>query len=140
MHTQNPKKTCLYTKSMKIQSRHKPPSSPYLYSPIYLPLWQQGTKKSGCKRAGLQSSCRPPQLPRAQAACSAGAHVLKIFNLRWPARPWRRMQAHLQTAATAATCLMLTGSSHAMVFRQQGPGDPLGEQAGKTSSELQGPW
>jgi len=73
-------------------------------------------------------------------ACSAGAHVLKIFSLRWPARPWRRMQAHLQAAATAATCLMLTGSSHAMVFMQQGPGDPLGEQAGKTSSELQGPW
>jgi hypothetical protein len=38
------------------------------------------------------------------------------------------------------TYLMLTGSSHAMVFRQQEPGDPLGEQAGKTSSELQGPW
>jgi len=50
------------------------------------------------------------------------------------------MQAHLQAAATAATWLMLTGSSHAMIFRQQGPGDPLGEQAGKTSSELQGPW
>ena len=28
----------------------------------------------------------------------------------------------------------------AMFSRQQGPGDPLGEQAGKTSSELQGPW
>ena len=41
--------TCPYTKSMKIQSRHKPPSSPYLYSPstppIYLPFWQQSTKK-----------------------------------------------------------------------------------------------
>ena len=61
------------------------------------------SRTSGCKRAGLQSSCRPPQLPHAQAACSAGAHVLKIFSLRWPARPWRRMQAHLQAAATVAS-------------------------------------
>lgn len=30
--------------------------------------------------------------------------------------------------------------THVMFFRQQGSGDPLGEQAGKTSSELQGPW
>jgi len=37
---------------------------------------------SGCKRAGLQRACRPPQLPRAHAACSAGARVLKNFNLR----------------------------------------------------------
>ena len=29
--------TCPYTKSMKIQSRHKPPSSPYLYSPYLSP-------------------------------------------------------------------------------------------------------
>ena len=42
----NIQKACSYTKSMKIQTRHKPPSSPYLYSP-YLPLWQQGTKKEG---------------------------------------------------------------------------------------------
>ena len=28
---------CPYTKSMRIQSRHKPPSSPYLYSPYLSP-------------------------------------------------------------------------------------------------------
>ena len=39
--------TCPYTKSMKIQSRHKPPSSPISTPPIYLPLWQQSTKKEG---------------------------------------------------------------------------------------------
>jgi hypothetical protein len=37
--------------------------------------------------------------------------------------------------------LMLIRSSHTiMLSRQQGSGDPLGEQAGETSSELQGPW
>ena len=54
--------TCPYTKSMKIQSRHKPPSSPYLYSPIYLPLWQQSTKKKGdlvlsWRRRGFYARC-----------------------------------------------------------------------------------
>ena len=39
--------TCPYTKSMKIQTRHKPPSSPISTPPIYLPLWQQSTKKKG---------------------------------------------------------------------------------------------
>ena len=39
--------TCPYTKSMKIQSRHKPPSSPYLYSPYLSPPWQQSTKNEG---------------------------------------------------------------------------------------------
>jgi hypothetical protein len=29
--------TCPYTKSMKVQSRHKPPCSPYLYSPYLSP-------------------------------------------------------------------------------------------------------
>ena len=52
--------TCSYTKSMKIQTKHKPPSSPYLYSPNYLPLWQQSTKKEGdlvlsWRRRGLQA-------------------------------------------------------------------------------------
>ena len=47
--------TCPCTKSMKIQTRHKPPSSPYLS-----PLWQQSTKKEGdlvlsWRRRGLQA-------------------------------------------------------------------------------------
>src|SRR6185436_5022224 len=33
----NIQNTCPYTKSMKIQSRHKQPSSPYLYSPYLSP-------------------------------------------------------------------------------------------------------
>ena len=33
----NIQKACPYTKSMKIQTRHKPPSSPYLYSPYLSP-------------------------------------------------------------------------------------------------------
>ena len=39
--------TCSSTKPIKIQSRHKPPSSPYLYSPYLSPPWQQSTKKEG---------------------------------------------------------------------------------------------
>jgi len=49
------------------------------YTPCFLG-WRE--YYSGCKRAGLQRACRPPQLPRAHAACSAGARVLKTFILR----------------------------------------------------------
>ena len=50
--------TCPYTKTRKIQSRHQaPPISTPL---IYLPLWQQSTKKEGdlilsWRRRGLQT-------------------------------------------------------------------------------------
>ena len=43
----NIQKACPYTKSMKIQSCQKPPRPPISTPPIYLPLWQQSTKKEG---------------------------------------------------------------------------------------------
>ena len=39
--------TCPYTKSMKIQSHHKPPSSPYLYSPYLSPPLATKHQKKG---------------------------------------------------------------------------------------------
>ena len=60
----NIQKACPYTKSMKIQSRHKPPSSPYLYSP-YLspPLATKHQKRRpeltspGAKKTESEESC-----------------------------------------------------------------------------------
>ena len=52
--------TCPYTKSMKFQIRHKPPSSLYLYSPYLSPPLAKSTKKKGdlvmsWRRRGLQA-------------------------------------------------------------------------------------
>ena len=57
----NIQKACPYTKSMKIQSRHKPPSSPYLYSPYLSPplatKHQKGRETSpGLEKAESSSS------------------------------------------------------------------------------------
>src|SRR6185436_20689688 len=55
--------TCPYTKSMKIQSHHKPPSSPYLYSPYLSPplatKHQKGRRSNPeLEKAGSSDSVR----------------------------------------------------------------------------------
>ena len=52
--------TCPYTKFMKIQTCHKPPSSPYLYSPYLSPPMATKHQKKGdlvlsWRRRGLQA-------------------------------------------------------------------------------------
>src|SRR6185503_17081607 len=67
--------TCPYTKSMKIQSRHKPPSSPYLYSPYLSPPLATKHQK------GRRSS---PELEKTGSSCSVR------WRTEWRSRRRRR--------------------------------------------------